>query len=178
MAEAGARPRWVSSARQLADGLTKESATQFLADRLRTHRNRLVADVSYEAARKKDPSRRHANPVEFASSKAQALGAALCASFITPANASSLDSGSESLAVNAFLIAATILMGLVILKLLWTPWNRDQVRILRDSCTQTEGMSVTPAKFGLVQSPVSTPVRGVYCRLHLSPVTVPRSPSQ
>ncbi|CAE7928185.1 GIP [Symbiodinium necroappetens] len=67
--EAGATPRWVSSERQLADGLTKESATQLLADRLRTHKNRLTDDLSYEAARKKDPERRQASAQEFALSR-------------------------------------------------------------------------------------------------------------
>ena len=37
LGEANAVPRWVSSERQLADGLTKESATQLFADRLRSH---------------------------------------------------------------------------------------------------------------------------------------------
>ena len=76
MLESGTKPQ--------ADGLTKESAMQLLADRLRTHCNRLVADVSYEAARKKDPSKRHASAVDFA----------LCVSCITPAAASPLDSGA------------------------------------------------------------------------------------
>ena len=67
--------RWVSSERQLADGLTKESATQLLADRLRTHRNRLTDDSSYQAARRKDASQRHASAVEFALSRPQAFTA-------------------------------------------------------------------------------------------------------
>ena len=40
--EVGGEARWVSSERQYADGLTKDSATQLLADRLRTHNIRLL----------------------------------------------------------------------------------------------------------------------------------------
>eukprot|EP00439_Symbiodinium_sp_Y106_P023316 s10_g2.t2 len=106
--EAGATPRWVSSERQLADGLTKESATQLLADRLRTHKNRLTDDLSYEAARKKDPERRQASAQEFALSRPQASAsvpaavylAVAAAAFVTPADA------AESLNEPARLVTA------------------------------------------------------------------------
>ena len=45
--------RWVSSERQLADGLTKDSARQLLADRLRHGRIKFLWDPDYVAAKKK-----------------------------------------------------------------------------------------------------------------------------
>ena len=49
----GGSLRWMSSERQLADGLTKESARALLAQRLRHGRLKLVWDPSYKAAKKK-----------------------------------------------------------------------------------------------------------------------------
>ena len=45
--------RWVSSERQLADGLTKTSARQAFAERYNGHYIQLVADETYQAAKKK-----------------------------------------------------------------------------------------------------------------------------
>ena len=45
--------RWVSSERQLADGLTKDSARQLLADRLRHGQIKFLWDPDYVAAKKK-----------------------------------------------------------------------------------------------------------------------------
>jgi len=49
----GAHVRWVSSERQMADGLTKISARQLFADRLIKQQYRLVFDGTYTAAKKK-----------------------------------------------------------------------------------------------------------------------------
>ena len=49
----GGSLRWMSSERQLADGLTKESARALLAQRLRHGHLKLVWDASYKAAKKK-----------------------------------------------------------------------------------------------------------------------------
>ena len=49
----GGQLRWVSSERQLADGLTKESARNLLAQRLRYGQLKLIWDPSYKAAKKK-----------------------------------------------------------------------------------------------------------------------------
>ena len=56
--EIGGEARWVSSERQYADGLTKDTATQLLADRLRTHLHKITADETYQASRKKKASER------------------------------------------------------------------------------------------------------------------------
>ena len=56
--EIGGSVRWVSSERQYADGLTKDTATQLLADRLRTHQMKITADDTYQASRKKDAAER------------------------------------------------------------------------------------------------------------------------
>ena len=49
----GGTLRWMSSERQLADGLTKEAARLLLAQRLRHGRLKLVWDPTYKAAKKK-----------------------------------------------------------------------------------------------------------------------------
>ena len=51
--------RWVSSERQVADGLTKIAARQLFSDRLRTQQYRLVFDESFTAAKKKTAEDRH-----------------------------------------------------------------------------------------------------------------------
>ena len=56
--------RWVSSERQLADGLTKPAARQLFADRLRSQKYRLVHDSSYTAAKKKSLAERKASERE------------------------------------------------------------------------------------------------------------------
>ena len=55
---AGAGRRWQSSERQYADGLTKISARQLLADRLRGGQLLLVWDDQFQAAKKKDAATR------------------------------------------------------------------------------------------------------------------------
>eukprot|EP00435_Cladocopium_sp_Y103_P047602 s1999_g14.t1 len=56
----GGKLRWVSSERQLADGLTKMSTRQSLADRLRHGRVKFLYDPEYAAAKKKSLSERQA----------------------------------------------------------------------------------------------------------------------
>ena len=64
--EAKAHIRWVSSERQYADGFTKTSAAQLLADRLRVHELRLMEDSTYQAARKKPLEERRARAYQYA----------------------------------------------------------------------------------------------------------------
>jgi len=52
--QTGSVLRWVSSERQMADGLTKISARQLFAERLAHQVYRLVYDVSFTAAKKKN----------------------------------------------------------------------------------------------------------------------------
>ena len=56
----GGQLRWVSSERQLADGFTKMSARQSLADRLRHAKVKFLYDPAYTAAKKKPLSERQA----------------------------------------------------------------------------------------------------------------------
>ena len=56
----------VSSERQYADGLTKTSAAQLLADRLRVHELRHMEDSTYQAARKKPLEERRASAYQYA----------------------------------------------------------------------------------------------------------------
>ena len=58
--------KWVSSERQFADGLTKESARQLLADRLRYGCIKFVWDPNYTAAKKKTKQSRNINEGEHA----------------------------------------------------------------------------------------------------------------
>ena len=62
----GGNFRWVSSERQFADGLTKESARQLLADRLRYGKIKLVWDPTYTAAKRKTVEERNRNMEEHA----------------------------------------------------------------------------------------------------------------
>ena len=61
--------RWVSSERQLADGLTKESTRQSLSDRLRHARIKFLWDPDYVAAKKKPLAERNKNLQESSQSR-------------------------------------------------------------------------------------------------------------
>ena len=138
LAEANAIPKWVSSERQLADGLTTDSATQLLADRLRTHRNRLSDDITYQAARKKDPARRAASAAEFALTKSQALGTALFCGLVVPAQGYDGQSYRPLDFVDVSLMLITILVAMLLGKLLSMPWTWASPRsrlVLRDQQT-------------------------------------------
>ena len=76
---------WVSSENQWADGLTKQSAAQLLADRLRTHEVALKSDTSFQASKKKTPQERRRNQEMFAAKKPQRALYALMASMLTAA---------------------------------------------------------------------------------------------
>ena len=53
--------RWVSSEIQLADRVTKSSARQLFANRLRSHQIFLRSDMTFQAAKKKTLAERQAN---------------------------------------------------------------------------------------------------------------------
>ena len=61
--------RWVSSERQLADGLTKESTRQSLSDRLRHSKIKFLWDPNYVAAKKKTLQERNKNLQESSQSR-------------------------------------------------------------------------------------------------------------
>ncbi|CAK9022980.1 unnamed protein product [Durusdinium trenchii] len=61
--------RWVSSEIQLADGVTKSSARQLFADRLRSHQISLRSDMTFQAAKKKTLAERQANARKHAISR-------------------------------------------------------------------------------------------------------------
>ena len=150
LVECGAAPRWVSSERQLADGLTKESATQLLADRLRTHKNRLVDDQTYQAARRKDLARRIASANEFAIPRPQALATAMFACCVSAAQAQPLEPSHPIDFVDFSVMVFTALFGLLLVKLLLTPWtfgSHLQRTVYRDQEVQTDhpGLSVDAA---------------------------------
>ena len=75
---------WVSSENQWADGLTKQSAAQLLADRLRTHEVSLKSDTSFQAAKKKTPLERKRNMEMFAAPRpTRALSTTFLATMMT-----------------------------------------------------------------------------------------------
>ena len=65
----GALRRWQSSEREFADGLTKLSARQLLADRLRCGMMLLVHDEHFTAAKKKDKAERSRSERELATTR-------------------------------------------------------------------------------------------------------------
>ena len=75
----GGATMWVSSERQYSDGLTKQSAAQLLADRLRTHLVKLTSDVTFEASKKKGPKERRKNALMYAEKKPSRALAAMSA---------------------------------------------------------------------------------------------------
>lgn len=80
--------RWVSSERQYADSMTKTEASQLLADRLRTHRTKLISDDSFQASKKKTPQqRKHAAEMFATKRTSKALTAHTMAATTTTAAA-------------------------------------------------------------------------------------------
>ncbi|CAE7942423.1 RE2 [Symbiodinium necroappetens] len=156
LSEANAAPRWVSSERQLADGLTKESASQLLANRLRTHRNRLQDDRTYEAARRKDPERRQASANEFALTRAQAVGCAFVAS--SPKLPDSVETSTGLEWFDVWLAVLTTFVGLLLARCLLVPWTWVPRRlVLQERTTQTVERPIdhTASQTTTSSSPVS-----------------------
>ena len=65
----GADTLWVSSERQYSDGLTKQSAAQLHADRMRTHLVKLKSDENFQAAKRKDAKERKKSAEMYAAKK-------------------------------------------------------------------------------------------------------------
>ena len=88
--------RWVSSELQFADGLTKSSAAQLLAQRLRCHATRIKPDYEFVASKKKTPEQRKKASEEFAIKKPKKpLQTALALTAATGVDGSPLEAGSE-----------------------------------------------------------------------------------
>ena len=69
LAAMGAVRRWQSSERQYADGMTKMSGRQLLADRLRCGEMLLVHDSTFQAAKKKTAAERQQSTRAHATAK-------------------------------------------------------------------------------------------------------------
>ena len=89
----GALTMWVSSELQYADGLTKNTAAQLLADRMRSHLTKLKSDESFTASKKKDAKDRKTNTERYAIQKpSKTTAIAMFSAFLTPtATATSLE---------------------------------------------------------------------------------------
>ena len=83
----GAGSMWVSSELQYSDGLTKASAAQLLADRLRSHLTRLKSDEDFVASKKKTAAERKKGAEKYAIRKPTAMTTAttMFAAFCTAA---------------------------------------------------------------------------------------------
>ena len=123
-----AHVRWVSSERQYADGMTKTEASQLLADRLRTHRTKLISDESFQASKKKTPQQRKQAAEMFATKRtSKALTALAMAASTTQATATYTDNSTQHTAdtnftatnlVICFLTFLDIVYGLALLPVL------------------------------------------------------------
>ena len=69
---------WVSSELQYSDGLTKASAAQLLADRLRSHLTRLKSDEDFVASKKKSAAERKKGTEKYAIRNLQERQQRLC----------------------------------------------------------------------------------------------------
>ena len=106
--------RWVSSEVQLSDGLTKTQARQLLADRLRSHRFSMVADSSFQAAKKKSVEERKESARRNAISAKKSLTMMIVSSSVQPVVAST-DKDTDT---DWMLIAITLLVGIGLVQLI------------------------------------------------------------
>ena len=97
MRECSTEVKWVSSEVQYSDGLTKQSARQLLADRLRTHVLKLKSDTEFQAAKKKSPAERQKNARKYAMSRAaMKVGGLAHAIFLASMVSTAEGAGKES----------------------------------------------------------------------------------
>ena len=92
----GARTSWVSSELQYADGLTKESAAQLLADRLRSHQTRLKSDLTFQAAKRKTANERKKGAEMYAIKKPGRAMHAMFAGLLNVVNALDYDNKTNN----------------------------------------------------------------------------------
>ena len=101
-------------------------------------------DLTYEAARKKDPARRQASAAEFALSRAQLVGAVMFVATVQPAYAIPTQSQVSERPLDfseLLLLLFTVLLAAVLAKLLLFPWIRETPTrrvTLRDQHCQTD----------------------------------------
>ena len=92
----GALTSWVSSELQYADGLTKESAAQLLADRLRSHQTRLKSDLTFQAAKRKTANERKKGAEMYAIKKPGRAMHAMFAGLLNVVNALDYDNKTNN----------------------------------------------------------------------------------
>eukprot|EP00435_Cladocopium_sp_Y103_P035989 s155_g9.t1 len=96
LACSGSETKWVSSELQYANGLTKQSAAQLLAERLRTHLVRLRSDINFQAAKKKTAQERKKNAEMFALKKPQRAMQAMFAMCWTTSSATNINNTNDT----------------------------------------------------------------------------------
>ena len=83
---------WVSSERQYSHSLTKQSAAQLLADRMRTHLVKLTSDETFEAPKRTDPKERKRSAEMYAAKKpSRALSAMFAMCMMATCQAEEID---------------------------------------------------------------------------------------
>ena len=142
--------RWVSSEVQLSDGLTKIQARQLLADRLRSHKFSLVADSSFQAAKKKsvherkESSRRNA----ISASAKKSLAMMIVSNSVQPV----LASNDEDSGWDWPLLIFTLLVGLSVLQVVsWVQrcCNRQVPRQRGEASREDEDDEETMEEIGV-----------------------------
>ena len=114
--DAGAELRWVSSERQIADGLTKLSARQNFVEQLRGGCIQLVYDEEFKAAKKKTPTERRESMRQTTSTIAWATSAAVMSGSLQGCSGSA-DDGAE---LTLWLVTMFVAIGIAaVLKHLW-----------------------------------------------------------
>jgi len=91
-----AKTRWVSSEQQYADELTKQTVTQLLAERLRTHLVKLKSDTTFQATKNKTPLERQRNSKIYAMKKPQRALQAMFAMYWTGSSVTYLDTTNNT----------------------------------------------------------------------------------
>ena len=131
------RLKWVSSEAQLADGVTKFSARQLFADRLRSHHISLKADMSFQASKKKTMAERQASARRHAITKtgnSKHLAFAVLTSQMIGVKAVTMeDTLTFMLSPEAIMILYTMALGM----LLWQFFRCCSSTSWRSSITRT-----------------------------------------
>lgn len=137
-----AQLRWVSSERQIADGMTKLATRQHMADAMKSGYLQLVQDDDYTAAKRKTAEQREASRLATTSRIAMATVAAVMSESLKGTSRADDDDGGfymmDFVFILTFLIMIAIPMTLGLLHLR-TSWTSRTTRVqTADSTAQTD----------------------------------------
>eukprot|EP00435_Cladocopium_sp_Y103_P030795 s2621_g7.t1 len=141
--------RWVSSERQLADGMTKVGARQAFVERFKGGYIQLVADETYQAAKRKSKADRERTVQETRGSKsavAQTLIALVLASNVQPVEGALNAQQMWRLANFAVLSPFVLTLALLCTTVLWFACARTRNSIRAWWTRTTEGLRAANAR--------------------------------